>query len=117
MSNFTLVYYYVPEDGEVQTDLNTYGVPKSKEKLTLKDIKSTFPLKGKYAFRFLTKHNKTNIFVDLLSEDDNVPFVDKKVTVKANRINWTQTKAQSPKSVKNMTSGAKGKDKFDFEFN
>ena len=115
MPDFTLIHYYVPEDGETQTDLNTYGIPKSKESLTLRDIKSSFPLKGKYTFRFLTKHNKSNIFIDLLSEEDNVPLADKKVVVKANRINWTQERASSPLGQKQSTS-EKRKDKFDFEF-
>lgn len=117
MSSYTLIYYYVPEDGETQTDLNTYGIPKGKENITLKDVKSTFPLKGKYTFRFLTKHNKANIFVDLLSDDDNVPLADKKVVVKANRISWTQAKPPSPKASKPAPAEVKHKDKFDFEFN
>lgn len=119
MSNFTLIYYYIPEDGESQTDLNTYGIQKAKEHVTLKDIKASFPLRGKYNFRFLTKHNKANIYVDILNEDDNVPLADKKVIVKANRISWEQHKPPSPKSNKPKTPEAKAKqnDHFDFEFN
>lgn len=117
MSSFTLIYYYIPEDGETQTDLNTYGIPKSKDQVTLKDIKNTFPLRGKYTFRFLTKYNKSNIFVDVLSEDENVPFAEKKVIVKANRINWVAPKPPSPKVQVSKTPEAKVKDHFDFEFN
>ena len=119
MSSFTLIYYYIPEDGESQTELNTYGIPKSKEQVTLKDVKVTFPLKGKYAFRFLTKHNKANIFVDLLHEEDNVPLVDKKVIVKANRVSWTEPgpKPSTPKANNTTSPKSKGKQNFDFEFN
>lgn len=117
MLSYTLIYYYVPEDGESQTELNTYGVPQSRESITLKDIKATFPLKGKYTFRFLTKHGKNSIFIDLLSENDNVPMIDKKVTVKANRISWTEREpGQSPKAHLPVSSDAKSEDRFDFEF-
>ena len=117
MEKYTLIHYFVPEDGDTQTDLNGYGIPKMKEHITLKDIKSTFPLKGKYTFRFLSKYNKTNIFIDLLNEDDSVPITDKRIVVKANRVSWTPAKPQSPKTAKTAPVEVKHKDKFDFEFN
>ena len=55
---FTLVHYFIPEDNETEETLNTFGIPKPKEKLLYDDIKNQFPLKGEYVFRFKTKFKK-----------------------------------------------------------
>lgn len=37
---FTLVHYFIPEDNETEETLNTFGIPKPKEKLLYDDIKN-----------------------------------------------------------------------------
>ncbi len=42
--DFTLVYYYVPEDLDDLAMPNAFAVPKALEAITLQDIESLFPL-------------------------------------------------------------------------
>lgn len=45
------VRYFVPEDGDLEDQPNVFLAPKTRG-ITLHDIKSSFPLPGKYFFRF-----------------------------------------------------------------
>ena len=49
---FSLVFYHVPEDGDDLQIPNAFAVPKDVKKITLKDIKTLFPLEGEFVFRF-----------------------------------------------------------------
>ena len=112
MSGFTLIYYYIPEDNESIDELNTFGIQKSRDQITLKDIKNNFPIKGDYIFRFQTKYNKKNIFIDVLNEDDNVPLIDKKVIAKVSRLNWVKNEEEK-KDTKRQSTNSKT-NQFDF---
>ena len=63
-SNFTLVFYYIPEDYDELSTPNAYAVPKNVNDITLGDIESLFPLTPKnksgdcpFHFRFKYKYN------------------------------------------------------------
>ena len=42
--NFTLIYYYIPEDHDELSMPNAYAIPKSIDDITLSDIEKLFPL-------------------------------------------------------------------------
>ena len=42
--NFTLVFYYIPEDFDELGTPNAYAVPKNVNEITLQDIEQLFPL-------------------------------------------------------------------------
>lgn len=48
----TNIFYYLPEDNEELSVLNTYTIQKAVDEITLTDIKTYFPLPGEYHFRF-----------------------------------------------------------------
>ncbi len=86
--SYTLVYYFIPEDGEDQKLLNTFGIPKSLNRIKIEDIKLNFPLKGEYIYRVKIKHKKEYIFIDVIEENEVLPSYDNKIILKVNRINW-----------------------------
>ena len=45
--NFTLVFYYIPEDLDELSTPNAYAIPKAVNDITLQDIEELFPLNGK----------------------------------------------------------------------
>ena len=65
---YSLVYYFVPEDHEDESLLNNFGIPKPQKQLLLVDIQQCFPLKGEYIFRFKSKFKKETIFIDIIED-------------------------------------------------
>ena len=57
--NFTLVFYYVPEDFDELGTPNAYAIPKAIGEITLGDIEQAFPLGegSQFHFRFKYKYN------------------------------------------------------------
>ena len=43
-SNYTLVFYYIPEDYDELVMPNAYAIPKPLTEITLADIENLFPL-------------------------------------------------------------------------
>ena len=50
----TLVYYWVPVDGDRESKPNVYLLHESPDNLCVGDILRSFPLPGTYHFRFKT---------------------------------------------------------------
>ena len=88
---FTLIYYYVPEDGDDQEILNGFAVPKSAD-VTLGDIRANFPLEGQYHFRFKHLYQKVTVWMDINNDTCKVPVFNGKIIAKATRISWDSQK-------------------------
>lgn len=61
MTNFTMVFYHIPEDFDDPEQPNAFGIGKNTEEVKLIDIKRSFPLEGCYHFRFKVANNKTPV--------------------------------------------------------
>ena len=91
--DFTLVYYYVPEDLDDLAMPNAFAVPKALDAITLQDIESLFPLpdaNGKqagdaYHFRFKYKYGGQSVWLDLANKQCKVPKVDNRIIMKVTR--------------------------------
>ena len=87
----TLVYYYIPEDGDELTMPNAYAINKETPKITLADIEAMFPLKSQangcenFIFRFKYKLNGQSVWMDLANKKIPVPKCDGKIIMKVNR--------------------------------
>jgi len=88
MSNFTMVFYFIPEDFDVPEQPNAFGIAKGIEKLKLKDVKQCFPMEGTYQFRFKYMYGKTKVWMDLKDDECRVPTYNNMVIAKVNRISW-----------------------------
>jgi hypothetical protein len=88
---FTLIYYYVPEDGDDQDILNGFAVPKSSD-ITLGDVRASFPLEGQYHFRFKHMYQKVAVWMDINNDTCKVPVFNGKIIAKATRISWDSQK-------------------------
>lgn len=93
--SFTMIYYYIPEDNDSCDELNAFGINKSVDQIKLKDIREEFPLPGKYHFRFKHTINKVNVWMDLVNDDCLALLYQKKIIVKATRIEWKDQRRYS----------------------
>jgi hypothetical protein len=85
------VKYFIPEDGDMQSNPNVFKVEKCKSvsTLTLGHIKASFPIDGKYHFRFLVSlpSNAGKVWMDAINPDDIVPHSsNSEVFAKVSRI-------------------------------
>ena len=101
--DFTLVYYYVPEDCDDLTMPNAFAIPKALDLITLADIEKEFPLastssstEDEFHFRFKYKYNGASVWLDLANKQVKVPKVDGRIIMKVTR---KQAKNRNYKSV------------------
>jgi len=87
----TDVYYVVPADGDQFEHPNVFTVKCSVKKLTLSRITKSFPIPGRYHFRFKMKWRDTYVWLDVTEPSVKVPLFEGKVCIKAARIR-TKTK-------------------------
>jgi len=92
------IRYFIPEDGDTEDHPNVFLAPKPRQSgqpPLLRDIKSTFPLPGKYHFRFKTspipsgeqygKGNNMAVWMDCLDENRPVPLWRNSIIAKITR--------------------------------
>ena len=84
-NNFTLVFYYVPEDKDELNMPNAFAVQKDLNDITLADIEQLFPLDGDFFFRFKYKYNNQSVWLDLNNRNCKVPKCDGKIIMKVTR--------------------------------
>ena len=48
----TFIYYFIPEDNELESSMNVFMIYKNYKDVKLSDIKENFPVPGEYYFRF-----------------------------------------------------------------
>eukprot|EP00826_Nyctotherus_ovalis_P046321 TRINITY_DN521_c0_g1_i3.p1 TRINITY_DN521_c0_g1~~TRINITY_DN521_c0_g1_i3.p1 ORF type:complete len:160 (+),score=45.95 TRINITY_DN521_c0_g1_i3:98-577(+) len=109
--NFTLLFYYVPEDKDDVDTPNAFGIKKPVDELRLSDIKEQFPLEGQYHFRFKYKHGSEYVWLDLVNTNCKLPTVDGKVVMKATRKSWSTAGPASQQSHTNGYSNPSAKAK------
>jgi len=95
LKNSLTVQYFIPEDGDTEDSLNTFYLKKTGVfSPRLKDVKASFPLPGKYLFRFKapiipgTDRDKNAIFVwiDCVDDEQNVSVWRNSIVAKVTRI-------------------------------
>ena len=109
--NFTLLFYYVPEDKDDVDAPNAFGIKKSIEELRLNDVKEQFPLEGQYYFRFKYKHGSEYVWLDLVNTNCKLPTVDGRIIMKATRKTWSTTGSTQQHSQANGYSNPSSKAK------
>lgn len=86
----TYVCYYLPSDKDDVEHPNAFAIDKSTEEVTLRDIKSAFPLPGEYHFRFKVKLDNGSYWLDFTRDDDIVPaFGHRRIVAKVLRLSWS----------------------------
>lgn len=88
MSQLTQVFYIIPEDHDDYKQPNCFLIYKHADKITLADIRKSFPVPGDYFFRFQFVHQRHLIWLDITNESCKLPRVDGAITVKATRQSW-----------------------------
>ena len=86
--NFTMVYYYIPEDIDDPEVPNVFGISAPQDDIKVSQIKTNFPLEGEYHFRFKQKLNNSIVWIDLASPDEKLPVFNGRIFIKATRISW-----------------------------
>ncbi|CAD8160404.1 unnamed protein product [Paramecium pentaurelia] len=61
---------------------------KQVDQITLKDIKTSFPLQGEYIFRFRYKTMHNTVWLDLPTDTSQIPLFNNRILIKATRISW-----------------------------
>ncbi len=85
----TYVCYHLPSDKDDADHPNAFAVEKLTEEVTLRDIKSAFPLPGEYHFRFKVKLDNGSFWLDFTRDDDVVPaFGHRRIVAKVLRLSW-----------------------------
>ncbi|CAD8145905.1 unnamed protein product [Paramecium octaurelia] len=95
MKSFTLIYYIVPQDNDDVEIPNAFGIGKPIDQVTLKDVKSSFPLQGEYIFRFRYKTSHNTVWLDLPTDTSQIPLFNNRILIKATRISWETQNNQS----------------------
>ena len=93
--NFTLIFYYVPEDKDDLGMPNAFGIKKSIDELRITDIKEQFPLEGQYHFRFKYKHGSDLVWLDLVNSNCKLPTFNGQIFMKVTRKSWSTNSKES----------------------
>ena len=101
--NYTLVFYYIPEDYDELVMPNAYAIPKPLNDITLQDVENLFPLwqaqkktsgpssECPFHFRFKYKYNLQSVWLDINNKKVKVPKCDDKIIMKVTRKNAKYT--------------------------
>jgi len=85
----TTVRYFIPDDGDTEEAPNVFLAPKSSSITKLGTIKSSFPLPGKYHFRFKTSldpNSSLAVWMDCVDDSKAVPMYQTSIIAKVTRI-------------------------------
>jgi len=82
------IFYHIPSDLDDEQHPNVFYVnkPASGQPLTLKEVRSKFPLPGQYHFRFKTNFKNTFVWKDATKDSDKIPAHDGKFVAKIARL-------------------------------
>ena len=80
-----MVFYYVPEDGDVLSSPNAFIIRRALNEVTLEMIEQQFPMDGDYFFRFKYSHSGQTVWLDLSNKKCPVPKYDGKIIIKVTR--------------------------------
>jgi len=101
------VKYFIPEDGDDSQHPNIFIISDNGGSPTLQQIKSSFPLPGKFHFRFLREVERMKVWMDITDDIAPVPVQNGAVFVKITRINSSEASyvAAPPAQSVTRTSG------------
>mmetsp|Transcript_56731 Transcript_56731/g.148596 ORF Transcript_56731/g.148596 Transcript_56731/m.148596 type:complete len:181 (+) Transcript_56731:74-616(+) len=89
-----VVYYLLPGDNDDSEHPNAFEViPAGGPGVKLRDIRSRFPLPGKYHFRFKMRWESGPIWMDVTNEDSSVPLFDDRIFMKVLRFSWNDPRS------------------------
>lgn len=71
-----------------------HRITKTIESITIKDIKSTFPLSGEYIFRCRYKTNHSTVWLDISNDGSQLPLFNNRIFIKATRLSWEDRQQQ-----------------------
>jgi hypothetical protein len=103
-----LIFYHIPGDGDDAESPNAYPVLKPNGIPTVREVRSKFPLPGKYHFRFKMKWGEGSssiVWMDVPNEDAAVPMFDGKIIAKVIRISWDGGAATSSSAPRAAPAG------------
>jgi hypothetical protein len=83
-----MVFYFLPQDFETVDQLNAFGIQKNVSQITQGDIRSSFPLPGKYHFRFRNLIEGKIVWIDLNGDHCKAVAYQGKILMKVTRIDW-----------------------------
>eukprot|EP01071_Lankesteria_metandrocarpae_P000870 Lankesteria_metandrocarpae@DN1121_c0_g1_i1.p1 len=86
MKHHSLLLYCVANDHDDFDNPNAFTISKRTEDITLRDVKSQFPLPGRYHFRFKMKFDTDFVWIDVTNDDVYVPSYHSKIFIKALRL-------------------------------
>ena len=86
MGQESLVYYWVPADGDRAEEPNVFVVHTSPKSICVRDVVSAFPLPGTYHFRFKTAYKTGHVWMDAVDHSAPVPSFRGTFFVKVMRI-------------------------------
>ena len=86
----TFVYYFIPEDNELETSMNVFMIYKNYKDVKISDIKENFPVPGEYYFRFKFDYNGKKVWIDFNNPNGNLPKFEGKIIMKVQRIAWEE---------------------------
>mmetsp|Transcript_987 Transcript_987/g.1242 ORF Transcript_987/g.1242 Transcript_987/m.1242 type:complete len:300 (-) Transcript_987:174-1073(-) len=81
-----MIRYFIPSDGDDPDHPNVFSLHNPSSSLRLHDIKQSFPLPGKFHFRFKKKFGSTHVWVDVVNEQQVVPQYEGQVVAKVERL-------------------------------
>ncbi len=102
-SQMTVVQYFIPEDKDDTDKYNAFVIYKEIDSVRIADVRSNFPLPGKYYFRFKFKFGQQEVWIDHSKEESSLPKYDNKIIMKVNRLSWgVEDKKETKKDVDNI---------------
>ena len=86
MPGESLVYYWVPADGDRADEPNVFVVHTAPTTLCVRDVVNAFPLPGTYHFRFKTAYKTGHVWMDAVDQSAPAPSFKGTFFVKVMRI-------------------------------
>jgi hypothetical protein len=82
------VKYFIPEDGDDERFPNLFTFGGSGSSVTLNQVRSAFPVPGRYHFRYLRKLGSTTVWMDAVDESDSIPVLNSTLFLKVSRVSF-----------------------------
>eukprot|EP00511_Aplanochytrium_stocchinoi_P010171 CAMPEP_0204868994 /NCGR_PEP_ID=MMETSP1348-20121228/28229_1 /ASSEMBLY_ACC=CAM_ASM_000700 /TAXON_ID=215587 /ORGANISM="Aplanochytrium stocchinoi, Strain GSBS06" /LENGTH=165 /DNA_ID=CAMNT_0052022141 /DNA_START=171 /DNA_END=665 /DNA_ORIENTATION=- len=100
------ILYYIPEDGDTENYPNVFVLSSKnggdKNRITLGEIKKSFPLPGAYHFRFKKSFKNTYVWLDVSNDEDFAPVHDGVIISKVSRLSIVRSASPTnPNSISN----------------
>lgn len=106
MSDYTYIFYHVPQDGDTDQYPNCFMLRKPRKSVTVSDIHDNFPLPGQYYFRFKQALGKSFVWIDVPDISDTAPAVGGEIRMKVARLSAYGAGAPGASAAAARTPGA-----------